>query len=310
MNLPLMMPLTLISLAPGKGDPEGNGTGAALLGGGTPGDAVLRERHHVSLANGSSLEATYSGSYDGNANLFKETMTMTGPELLVARVLGGLPRPSRRPAAPHPRRHSAACMESDSHEADSLHDASDIAMSEGGDTDEPEADLSSSCSSWPRGISPSPSPEDRWWARGEGGGQDWAWVEARWQGLRHLRTHIPPALEERLRRVRVRGWGRGLLRGLQERVRGLQRGLGGAWRGASPRRAPRDPMCRSCSLTLSSEDDPREQSTSQGRFPSIRHTGGCRDSPRVPPDNRCEGCGGEGHGTHLYAKQVMEGGNG
>lgn len=269
MNLPLMMPLSRMSLSPGKGGPEGGGVGSSLLGNGTPGDAVLRERHHVSLTNGSSLEATYSGSYDGNANLFKETMTLTGPELLVARVLGGLPRPSRRPAAPHPRRHSAACMEADSNEVESLADGSDNAMSEGGDTD-PEVDLSSSCSSWPHAASPSPSPEERWWGRGEGGGgsgggQDWAWMEARWQGLRRLKTHIPPALEERLRRVRARGWGRGRLRGLQERVRGLQRGLGGAWRGPSPRRAPGDPMCRSCSLTLSSEDELRDQTTPQGR---------------------------------------------
>ncbi|XP_042228338.1 uncharacterized protein LOC121870573 [Homarus americanus] len=280
MNLPLLMPLPRANMAQGKAVPGGGvteGAGVALLGGKTSGSTMLRERHHLSLANGATLDATYNGSYDGNANLFKEQMTLTGPELLISRVLSGAFQRSgfrrhhhygRCPDATlYRRRYSANCIEPDHQERESLADASDTAMSEGGDSDnDPEVDLSSSCSSWPKGgphtppVSPSLSPDDRWWSRDDGGGQDWAWVEARFLGLRRLRREIPPALEEKLQRMRARGWARGRLRGLQERVRNLHLGLGGAWRGEGQHPSPRDSMCRSCSLTFSSDEAADQQS--------------------------------------------------
>lgn len=277
MNFPLMMPLPRAHLTQGKASPGGRmteGSGLALLGGKPTGETLVRERHHLSLANGAALEATYNGSYDGNANLFKEQVTLTGPELLISRVLSGaFQRPASRRNRPdatlYRRRYSANCIESEQQEGESVADASDTAMSEGGDTDnDPEGDISSSCSSWPKGsvhtppVSPSPSPDDKWWGREEGGGQDWAWVEARWLALRRLRRQIPPALEEKLQRVRARGWARGRLRGLQERVRGLNLGLGGAWRAEGENPSPRESMCRSCSFTFSNDEAPDHQSPS------------------------------------------------
>lgn len=267
-----MMPLPRANIALGKpvGD-SGEGMGVALLGQkNVSGSTVLRERHHLSLANGSALDATYKGTYDGNANLFKEQMTLTGPEILISRVLSGaFHRPHSRPhhlsrsqdIALCRRRHSANCIEPE-HEGESVADASEVAMSEGDDDDDSGNDSSSACSSsWPKGggggqgsplsVSPSPSPDDRWWGRDEGS-QEWAWVEARWLGFRRLRRQIPPALEERLQKLKARGWGRGRLRGLEERMRGLNLGLG-SWRGPGHARASRD-MCRSCSLTFSSDD--------------------------------------------------------
>lgn len=279
MNISLMMPLPRANLALGKaaGDP-GEGLGVALLGQkGVSGATVLRERHHLSLANGAALDATYRGSYDGNANLFKEQMTLTGPEVLISRVLSGaFQRPHSRvlgrsqDAAPCRRRHSANCVEAE-HERESVADASEVAMSEG-DDDDSGNDSSSVCSSsWPKGgggggqgsplsVSPSLSPDDRWWGREEGS-QEWAWVEARWLGFRRLRRQIPPALEEKLQKLKARGWGRGRLRGLEERMRGLNLGLG-SWRAPGHARASRD-MCRSCSLTFSSDDT---QQTPSGKL--------------------------------------------
>lgn len=295
------------------------GAGVALLGGHkTPtGDTMLRERHHLSLANGSALDATYNGSYDGNANLFKEQVTLTGPELLITRVLSGAFHRSTSSGASftrrrhwpdatlYRRRYSANCIEPETQDVgEDLADASDTAMSEGGDTDDPEGDISSSCSSWPKGMagrtptaSPSLSPDERWCGRDDNGagGQDWAWMEARWLGLRRLRRQIPTSLEEKLQRVRARGWGaRGRLRGLQERVKGLHLGLGGTWKGEGPLHphpGTRDNMCRSCSLTFSSEEA-NDQQTPTGklsrppderevtRHTAVETTGRCRGHQR------------------------------
>ncbi|KAK7037203.1 hypothetical protein SK128_011044, partial [Halocaridina rubra] len=296
MNIPLMMTLPRANLAMRKGSDcrsQHESSGLALLNEKSrsmSGPSVVREKHNITFVNGESLSANYNGTYDGNANLFKEQMTFTGPEILITKVISGAFHRSasrlnisRSPEVQHKlknpcksspggvrrRRHSA--IEPETHQdVEYAAEASDAAMSEGGDSDgndqEGESSTGSSCQkiepqvASPLSVSSSFSPDDRYWDREENGSHDWAWMEAKWQGLRKLRRQIPPAVEERLRKMRAKEWGKGRLRGLEERVKGLHLGLG-SWRGPKhPNKNNNNNMCRSCSLTLS--DEPQEQLSS------------------------------------------------
>ncbi|XP_068248694.1 guanine nucleotide exchange factor DBS-like isoform X6 [Palaemon carinicauda] len=308
-----MMPLPRANLSLRKagcvGESEVESPGVALLGNRErTGPSVVKEKHQFSLANGESLSATYNGTYDGNANLFKEQMIFTGPEILITKVLsgafhrstsklhlGGSPDISHRfkkpwkgpPDGVQRRRHSA--IEPETQDSEFMAETPETAMSEGGDSDGNDLEIeNSSGSSWPKAednrgisstpqtVSPSLSPDDRYWNRDDGGvgGHEWAWVEARWLGFRRLRRQIPPALEERLHKMKAKEWGRGRLRGLEEKVKGLHLGLG-SWRGSRSAKNTNN-MCRSCSLTLNEDCQDQEPSSPD----EVLEEGGCALSVR------------------------------